>query len=142
VNEDGQDLGIQSSLDLILVIGTDLSQGFQVYGTSDQRFKVAGGNAQVVQHLAARVADRIEPGHALEAIRPRGSGYLLTFFTTGAAVSEVYADLVILALPFSVLRHVAIGVSLPAIKQRVIRELGYGTNTKLLLGTRGRPWRD
>jgi monoamine oxidase len=49
---------------------------------------------------------------------------------------------VLLALPFSILRSVDIQVELPAFKRKAIDELGYGTNTKVMIGTSSRIWRD
>jgi monoamine oxidase len=41
------------------------------------------------------------------------------------------ADKVVLAIPFSVLRHVDLaGVELPVVKRLAIATLGYGTHTK------------
>lgn len=141
LNEDGMDIGNQSSLNLVTTIGTDLRQGFHALGSSDERYKVKGGNARIIDGLSARVADRVSFGQILEAINPQGTGYRLTFASPNGPSRDVYADFVILALPFSFLRSIWIGVPMPSIKQRVIRELGYGTNTKLLLGTTARPWR-
>ncbi len=62
VNEFGLNLEDQSSLNFVLTIGTDTSSGFQIYGSSDQRFKIQGGNHQVVAALADAVADRIASG--------------------------------------------------------------------------------
>ncbi len=50
-------------------------------------------------------------------------------------------DLVILTVPFTVLREIDIQMELPPIKRQVIRELGYGTNTKFIVETQSRTWR-
>ena len=46
-----------------------------------------------------------------------------------------------MTVPFSVLRDVDIQMELPALKRRVIKELGYGTNAKFILETKSRAWR-
>ena len=66
--------------------------------------------------------------------------YRLTF-ERGAARVERDAEHVILALPFSLLRQVALRLELPPLKRRVITELGYGTNAKLLGQYAARVWR-
>jgi monoamine oxidase len=137
--EYGLDIGRQSPLNLLFLIGTDTSESFDVFGASDERYQVRGGNARVVQALARAVQGRIVADRPLVALRPAGGGYALTF---GGLAGEVPADLVILCLPFTMLRGVDLRVPMPAAKRRAIAELGYGTNAKLLLGTRGRPWRD
>lgn len=141
VTEYGLESDNQSSLNLIFLIGTDVSQGFQVFGASDQRYKVQGGNDLIARILAGRLGDRVEVGHKLVAIRPQGSGFVLSFDTTGGGTREIAADIALLAIPFTLLREVDIQVPLPAFKQNAIQNLGYGSNTKLFIGYNSRPWR-
>ena len=141
VTEFGLDAGEQSALNLVTLIGTETAAGFEPFGESDERFKVVGGNERVVAELAARLPGQIETGQRLVAMRPRGAGVRLAF-ESGAAVRDVDADAVVLALPFTLLRRVetrAMGWT-PA-KRRAIAELGYGTNAKVFAGTASRPWR-
>ncbi len=141
VTEYGLDAGEQSALNLVTLIGTSTETGFAPFGDSDERFKVIGGNERVVTELAARLPGQIETGQRLAAMRPRGEGIRLTF-ESGATAHDVDADVVVLALPFTMLRDVdTAAMGWPAEKQRAIRELGYGTNAKLFAGTSARPWR-
>ena len=71
VNEFGLNLEDQSSLNFVETIGTDTSDGFQIYGVSDQRYKIRGGNHQIVAALADQVSDQISLGYRLEALRRR-----------------------------------------------------------------------
>jgi monoamine oxidase len=141
VTEFGLDAGEQSALNFITLVGTDLSHGFEIVGDSDERYKVRGGNQQIPLALARRLEGQVVYGHRLTAVRPRGRAIALTFDQRGAGSSDVIADLVILAVPFTMLREVEIGLDLPAVKKRAIRELGYGTNAKLMVGLLERPWR-
>ncbi len=50
------------------------------------------------------------------------------------------ADVVILTVPFTILRDVKMQVDLPPLKTKAIRELGYGANAKVLVGFNSRPW--
>lgn len=52
------------------------------------------------------------------------------------------AEHVVFAIPFTALRQVDLNVTLPDDKLRVIWELGYGTNAKLLGGFTTRVWRE
>ena len=141
VTEYGLDAGEQSALNLIELIGTETAAGFEPFGESDERFKVVGGNERVVTELAARLPGQIETGQRLVAMRPTGSGIRLTF-ESGASARDVDADAVVLALPFTMLRTVdTAAMDWPAEKRRAVRELGYGTNAKLFVGTETRPWR-
>jgi monoamine oxidase len=138
--EMGLECDEQSALNFLTFIGTD-ADAFKVFGESDERSHVRGGNDLVPKSLAARMDDAIETGHALEAVRGDGEGFALSF-REGAATREVRAGQVILALPFTLLRQVRIDVDLPEAKRRAIAELGYGTNAKLMIGFDRRPWRD
>ncbi|HLA62973.1 MAG TPA: NAD(P)/FAD-dependent oxidoreductase [Rhodothermales bacterium] len=141
VTEYGLDVDEQSALNLVFLIGTDVSAGFQPFGDSDERYKVDGGNQRIADELAMRLDGQVRLGHVLESVRPRGEGVRLAFAGPGGAM-DVEADLVLLTLPFTMLRQVEIGVELPDWKRRAINELGYGTNAKLFAGTNGRPWRE
>lgn len=139
--EMGLEIDEQSALNLLTFIGTDDADALKVFGESDERFHVRGGNDLIVQRLADRLADAIESGHSLEAVASRGDGYALSF-RRGAASREVVAKQVILALPFTLLRHVRIDAPLPERKRRAIDTLAYGTNAKLMIGFDRRVWRE
>jgi monoamine oxidase len=143
VTEYGLEAGEQSSLNMLFMISTDLSEGkFEVFGDSDERFKVVGGNQRVVDELAKRVQDQIHLGHRLLAVKSRGRGFTLSFEGPGGKTADVEAEIVLLTLPFTLLRDVEMGVELPAVKRKAIHELGYGMNAKLMLGFNRRVWRD
>lgn len=141
VGEYGLDAGEQSALNLVFLIGTEPTSTFQVYGESDERYSVRGGNQQITAHLARALEPSLHLEHRLVSVRPRGSGYRLTFERRGAGTKEVDADFVLLTVPFTLLREVELQVDLPEVKRKAIRELGYGTNSKLILGFRERVWR-
>ena len=141
ITEFGRECGEQSALNMIFMISTDLSAGkLALFGESDERYKVAGGNQRIVDELARRVRDQIHLEQKLVAIKSRDRGFTLTFDEDGRT-NEVNADLVILTLPFTMLREVDLQIALPAWKRRAIAELGYGMNAKLLLGMKKRLWR-
>ena len=142
LGEYGLETDRQSALNLLVLISADTSEGFQIFGASDQRFKIAGGNVSLVHALLQRLAAPVHVGHILRAIHPRGAQYVLTFHgSNGGPSSEIAADFVILAIPFTTLRQVQIRVPLPPIKLKAIRELGYGASSKLLYGVHSRIWR-
>ena len=142
VTEYGLDAAEQSALNFVFLIGSgDLEdeEAFTLLGESDERYKVRGGNQRVVDELAKRVQPQIRTLHRLEAVKSRGTGFTLTFQTEGKSIDE-QADVVILTVPFSILRDVKTDVQMPAVKQKAIRELAYGMNAKVLVGFRSRPW--
>jgi monoamine oxidase len=141
--EYGLDCDRLSALNLLSLISTDVSSGhFAIYGESDERYKIKGGSQQVTNALAAEVEGQIRLEYRLEAIQSAGNGYRLNFAVPDGQAVEVDADFVIITLPFSVLRQVALRVELPAVKRKAIAELGYGTNAKLLAGVHKRRWRE
>jgi monoamine oxidase len=129
----------QSALNLLTFIDSSVEH-FRIFGESDERFHERGGNDLVVHGLADRLDDAIETGHVLEAVRAVGDGYELSL-RRGTASVAVHAREVVLAMPFTTLRQVRLDVELPAVTQRAIAELRYGTNAKLMIGFDERVWR-
>ncbi|MBN8824971.1 MULTISPECIES: FAD-dependent oxidoreductase [unclassified Spirosoma] len=129
--------GEQSSLNLLVSLNTDTSKGFEIYGDSDERFKVSGGNQKIPSEIRKRLKSDIKTGHHIKRISPNGDGYKLSFENG----QESSVDAVIITLPFSVLRDVEITVDLPDRKRRCIKQLGYGMQSKLFIGVNDRLWR-
>ena len=139
--EMGLECDQQSALNLITFIGTKQDE-FRIFGESDERYHVRGGNDSIPRALAAKLSGAIETDTALEAITQRVNGDFVLSLRQGAASRELRASHVLLAIPFTTLRQVRIDVPLPAVKLRAIRELRYGTNAKLMIGFDQRIWRD
>ncbi|GAA4465583.1 hypothetical protein GCM10023189_46400 [Nibrella saemangeumensis] len=136
--EFGLSCSVQSSINLLYLISADTRKGqFDIFGISDERYKIAGGNQQIVDRLAALYESHIELSRILTTIDPAGTKLALTFDDG----SVVQADYALITLPFTKLREVSINVSLEPVKQQCIQELGYGTNAKLMMGFSGHPWR-
>jgi monoamine oxidase len=109
---------------------------------SDERYHVHGGNDQVPRGLAARLPEgSLHLDAPLEALwRRRDGSYGLRF---GGVRSDVVADRVVLATPFTTLREVDLGrAGFSPRKRECIQELGMGTNAKLLMQFRHRFSRD
>jgi monoamine oxidase len=107
--------------------------------SSDERYHVHGGNDQVASRLADRLpGDALHLDAPLEALWRREDGsYTLRF---GGIASDVAAERVVLAIPFTTLREVDLGrAGLSPAKRECIEQLGMGTNAKLLLQFRHRP---
>ncbi|PTR07096.1 monoamine oxidase [Nitrosospira sp. Nsp5] len=141
VTEYGLDASELSCINLLSLIDTDMKEGFQIFGESDERFKIQGGNQRITDELAKRIGSNIALEHRLVSMRKNGKGFRLTFTTPGKTVS-VDADRVILALPFTLLRNVDTGNVLTPAESNMVKNLGYGTNAKLILGTQTRLWRE
>ena len=143
--EYGRELEEQSVLNLLYLIGSGELQEFHIFGASDERYHTHTGSETFPQKLAARLQDgQIVLDHRLvHAAKSDGAGYSLTFEDAAGGRHQVEADYVVFALPFSVLRAVDLsGLELSEDKQRVISELGYGTNAKVMGAFRSRIWRE
>lgn len=141
VGEFGLDVDVCSCLNLLTFISTDTTR-LELFGESDERFRAKEGN----DLFPRRLAERLEPGqlqlkHRLLALAALSDGRYRLIFSSPAGTREVKADHVVLALPFTLLRQVELRVELPEVKRKAIAELGYGTNTKLMVGFASRPWR-
>jgi monoamine oxidase len=128
----------QSALNLLYLLGYSGQGQLRLFGPSNEKYHVRGGNDQIVAELAKRLGGQIHTGWALTAIRRSGGGYELTFGTR-----TVNADRVVLAMPFSIMRASVdwSGAGFSAIKAQAIRDLGMGTNAKLNVGFSSRHWR-
>ncbi|MFO0760210.1 MAG: FAD-dependent oxidoreductase [Byssovorax sp.] len=142
IAEYGRELDEQSTLNLLLFFHLDRRSRFNPFAKSDERFHLVGGNDGVVQGIAARLPGPIVLGARVNRLRRNASGeYAIRF---AGSATEVLADTVVVAMPFSVLRTVELDPSLglSADKVRAIDELGYGYNAKTLYGFTSRPWWD
>ncbi|MDF1506003.1 NAD(P)/FAD-dependent oxidoreductase, partial [Roseisolibacter sp. H3M3-2] len=131
----------QSSLNLLTLIDP-APDAFRVFGDSDERFHVRGGNDLIVRGLAERLGEStFTLGRRLVALSPgAGGGWRATFDGDGGP-STADATHVVLAVPFTLLREVRLDAPLPPAQRRAIAELGYGTNAKLMVGFGERVWR-
>jgi monoamine oxidase len=139
-NEYGLEVTRQSAINLLLLIGKEPNK-LEIYGSSDQRYQIRGGNQQIVTKLAEKFRDRIETNTQLESIRSTPKNRYRVSLRSGDNSKEYTFDRVILALPFSILRKLDLGVRLPAVKQAAIKELGYGTNAKIITSYSEKLWR-
>lgn len=140
LTEFGLDADQQSCLNMLMLLSLDTTQGFGIFGASDERYKVLGGNEQVPRALAAELDDCIRMQHRLVAVREQGWRLQLDF-ECGSGGKRVEADFVVLAIPFTTLREVDIALDLPAQKREAIDTLGYGSGEKVVLGMSAAVWR-
>jgi monoamine oxidase len=118
---------------------------FRVFGPSNEKYHVVGGNDQIPTLMCAQLDSQIKTGYELVAIKLNADGatYTLTF-KQGAGTSVVIADRVVLALPFSMLRS-SVNFSkagFEPLKVTAIKELGMGTNSKLHVQFSKKHWYD
>jgi monoamine oxidase len=126
-----------SALQLLFNLPTVEGHDVEVLGNSDETFMVEGGSEQIIAALAQALSNQLRLGMVLRRLTAQGSRFRLTF--VGGTVVEV--DYVILAIPFTVLRHVDLQVDLPETLRRFIDEVSLGVNEKILAGFHERIWR-
>ena len=140
----------QSSLNIVyLLFNPPLGRnGFTVFGASDERFHIKGGNQRLPKAIAASLAPgSVKLNQRLTGIVHNAADdtYTLTIQTPSGAISRT-VDRVIMTIPFSVLRTILTSdaayraAGFTALKQTAITQLGYGKNAKLQLQFDTRLW--
>jgi monoamine oxidase len=139
--EYGAETSVQSSLNMLYLLGYSGQGQLRIFGPSNEKYHVRGGNEQIAQRLAG-VLGQIKLGRALVAIRQNSNNTYTLTFQQGSTTETAIADRVVLALPFSILRSSVDykGAGFKALKQTAIKELGMGTNSKLHLQFSDRHW--
>jgi monoamine oxidase len=145
--EFGAETTDQSSLNLVYLLGYNASPGnFAIFGGSDERYRIRGGNQQLPEKIGAyletRRAGSIQRGWRMTSIgRTRSSGTYTLTFDTAAGSTTVTADHVVLALPFAVLRDLDYRrAGFDDLKGSAIEGLGAGHNGKLHVQFTRRLW--
>lgn len=130
----------QTVFNLLYLIDYENSDPFRVFGDSDERFHLRGGNDLLIQGLEAALDEgQIERDAKLVAVREASGAYQLVIEQYGRTREQQF-DVVVFALPFSLLREVQLDVTLSDAKREVIANLGYGTNAKIIGGFSERVW--
>lgn len=140
--EYGAESSEQSSLNLLYLLGYIGPGQLRIFGPSNEKYHVRGGNDQIPALLAQALAPRIRLGQRLTAIRLMNDNTYRLSFGAGGRSTDITADLVVLTLPFSILRTSVdfSGAGFRPLKVTAIRELGMGSNTKLNVQFRSRHW--
>ena len=142
--EYASDTRVQSSLNLIYLLAFNASPGnFEIFGSSDERYHIAGGNQQLPNAIASYlgVGSTIQTGWQMTAIARNPDGRFTLTFVVGSSVKTVVADYVVMCIPFAILRDLDYSrAGFDALKDLDIRTLGAGKTGKLQLQFTGRVW--
>ena len=138
----------QSSLNLVYLLGFQPIPGnFRIFGASDERYHLAGGNEQLPKAIAASLPpSSLNLNTALTGIVMNGDGSWTLSFNGPSGKFTNMVDRVVMAIPFSVLRTLLKtdsayrAAGFDTIKQTAIQQLGYGKNCKLQLQFNNRYW--
>ena len=141
--EFGADIGDQTSLNLLYLLGYSGGGRLRLFGASNEKFRVEGGNDHVVQRLAYELDGQVTLNSELVEIKRLDDGaYRLTFDGDGGT-KAVRAPRVVLAIPFAVMRESVdySGAGFDPVKTMAIEQQGMGTNSKLNVQFSSRGWR-
>lgn len=138
--EYGAECTEQSSLNMLYLLAYSGQGQLRIFGPSNEKYHVRGGNDQITDGMAARIGEAsIKLGHVLAGVREDTAGTYTLSFANGVSVT---ADKVVMAIPFSIIRSsvdiAAAGFS--ARKRTAIAEMGMGTNSKMHLQFTDRHW--
>ena len=138
----------QSSLNIVYLLGFSPVPGnFSIFGASDERYHIVGGNERLPQAVAAALASgTVQLNTALTGMVRNADGTFTLTLRSGSVTTSRVFDRVIIAIPFSVLRTILTSdaayraAGFDSLKQTAIRQLGYGKNAKLHLQFDTRYW--
>jgi len=143
VSEYGGESHVQSALNLIYLFSGMRHGRLDLSGTGeDDKYTIDGGNDQLVAQMIAQLpGNAVQLGTALEALARNADGSYTCTFDSGGTRKAFHADVVVLSIPFTVLRLVdtkAAGFS--ERKQRAIAALDLGSNAKVHLQFKSPYW--
>jgi monoamine oxidase len=140
--EYGAESSAQSSLNLLYLLGYSGQGQLRIFGPSNEKYHVRGGNDQIAARMAQALTGQIQFGMQLVAVKQNSNGTFTLSIKSGRKIADQVFDKVVLALPFSILRN-SVDFSkagFEPLKQTAIQELGMGTNSKLHVQFSQRYW--
>jgi monoamine oxidase len=140
--EYGAESDVQSSLNMLYLLAYSGQGQLRIFGPSNEKYHVRGGNDQITARMAAQLAGQITTGSELVAVKRNPAGSYTLTFRQATGTKSVTADKVVLALPFSIMRR-SVNVARAGFSDRklqAIAEQGMGTNSKLHVQFTRRHW--
>ncbi len=114
-------------------------QQIMLHRDSRQYLKIVGGMDSLPRAIAGRLKDVIRYNCELIRLERSATG-IRAICKTGNGTETLAADRAILAIPFSMLRRVAVEPLFSPEKTKAIQELSYYEATRFLLQTKSRFW--
>jgi monoamine oxidase len=140
--EYGAECSEQSALNMLYLLAYSGQGQLRIFGPSNEKYHVIGGNDQIPSRLASLLGDQVQLGTQLTALAKNDDGTWTLTTKAGSRTSSQVADHVVLTLPFTLLRKVDLSdAGFPALKTTAINQLAMGTNSKLQLQFTDRHWR-
>jgi monoamine oxidase len=142
VSEYGGDPGDQTALNLLYLLAWNSQNSLEPLPGYDEKYHIVGGNDQIVTRMVSQLpSGTIKQGYQLISLKDNGNGTYTLTFQVGNKTTQVTADHVVLALPFSTLRNVDLSKSnLSPLKMQAIQTLGMGQNAKIHVQVQQKTW--
>ncbi len=149
--EFGEETTRMSSLNLLGLLGFSNGGGtgaWWVYGKSDERWKIVGGNQQIAEAQADYIGrGNVVLGWRLVSVTKNIDGTVTGKFDVNGSTRSVTADRIVLAIPLGVMKKIKAadgfigsGFDTDPLKMGSIDALGFGANNKLQLQISDRFW--
>ncbi|QKF93486.1 amine oxidase [Fadolivirus algeromassiliense] len=139
----------QSPLNLLFLLGFGEYNILELFGISDERYHIRGGNSKLVKALIKELVKnnfkgQIRLHHKLIKIKRRHNGkYKLYFKTNYCDELKKEFDHIVLAIPFSMLKDVDLtDADFSALKKYAINNMCMGKNAKLNIQFKKRYWKE
>src|SRR4051794_22999510 len=133
----------QTALNILGLLAYQPSPGnFSIFGLSDERYHVRGGNDRLPKAMAAALpAASVRTGWQLTAVKANNDGTQTLTFSASGKTTTVVADHTVLALPLGVLQRLDLSrAGLDNRKKGQIANMRMGHNSKLQLQFSRRMW--
>ena len=145
IGEFGLDASEQSALNLITLIEPSDKNSFDVFGNSDESFRISGGTTRLVNALYSRIK-RLVPIHMDQkcvSIKDNSLRFEMEFEQTSGAMKIVKAPRILCTLPLPAQRNIKgiESLNFSAIKRNAINQMGYGTHSKFMTGFHEKIWK-
>ncbi|MBL7859201.1 MAG: FAD-dependent oxidoreductase [Cyclobacteriaceae bacterium] len=133
----------QSAINLLVMLSAPFhySEHYHLLGSYHEVFKFKGGTQRFIDALSTGVDQHVKLGYRLKKLLKNEDQYSLSFDVNGKP-KVVTADIVVLALPFTVLRDIERDFKFSERKERWIAEAGFGNAIKVAMGFNKRVWRE
>lgn len=113
--------------------------GFFAQSSGSVNMRVRGGSSRLVDALLSHLGERVHTGTPVRRIQQIDNTVAVSVETVNGLV-EVMADSVLVAIPWSVLRHIPLLAPLTDAQREAISDLPYGGALKTLLQYPHRFW--